>query len=379
MRYMLMMHAPRGTGDWARHAMVARRPQGSHRVHAGFQRRAGQGGRARRRRRTRPAGRGASRSRRQERRAAVTDGPFAEAKEFLAGYWIVEVIAPSARTRSRRKRRRRREGRRAAEHGDRGASGDERAARRRLTATRPDPTIEHLLRDLAPQVLGVVARRHARFRGRGGRGAGSADRRGDAVAARRAFPRTRAAGCIHVALRRAHRSRAQRDRASPPRGRSRERRCGRMRRSCRRRRRTMRRERRRHARCCCSCAATRRSRRRRAIALTLRAVGGLTTAEIARAFLVPEATMAQRISRAKQSIKASGVPFELPTDAERAERLARGAARALSHLQRGLRVSERRDAPAHRSLERSDPARAAASRIYFPATARSRDCSRSCC
>jgi RNA polymerase sigma factor (sigma-70 family) len=58
-----------------------------------------------------------------------------------------------------------------------------------------------------------------------------------------------------------------------------------------------------------------------AIALTLRAVGGLTTAEIANAFLVPEATMAQRISRAKQSIKASGVPFRLPSLQERAERL----------------------------------------------------------
>ncbi|KFZ79948.1 RNA polymerase subunit sigma-24 [Amycolatopsis sp. MJM2582] len=49
------------------------------------------------------------------------------------------------------------------------------------------------------------------------------------------------------------------------------------------------------------------------IALTLRAVGGLTTAEIARAFLVPEATMTRRISRAKAGIKASGVPFALPT------------------------------------------------------------------
>jgi len=47
-----------------------------------------------------------------------------------------------------------------------------------------------------------------------------------------------------------------------------------------------------------------------AIALTLRAVGGLTTAEIARAFLVPEATMAQRITRAKQSLRASPLPFE---------------------------------------------------------------------
>ncbi len=58
-----------------------------------------------------------------------------------------------------------------------------------------------------------------------------------------------------------------------------------------------------------------------AIALTLRAVGGLTTAEIAKAFLVPEATMAQRISRAKQSIKSSGIPFGLPTDPERTQRL----------------------------------------------------------
>jgi predicted RNA polymerase sigma factor len=55
--------------------------------------------------------------------------------------------------------------------------------------------------------------------------------------------------------------------------------------------------------------------------LTLRAVGGLTTAEIANAFLVPEATMAQRISRAKQTIKASGVPFRLPSPYERVERL----------------------------------------------------------
>jgi RNA polymerase sigma factor (sigma-70 family) len=58
------------------------------------------------------------------------------------------------------------------------------------------------------------------------------------------------------------------------------------------------------------------------VALTLRAVGGLTTAEIARAFLVPEATVAQRISRAKQRIKASGARFTMPPPAERAERLA---------------------------------------------------------
>ena len=57
------------------------------------------------------------------------------------------------------------------------------------------------------------------------------------------------------------------------------------------------------------------------IAITLRAVGGLTTAEIARAFLVPAATMTRRISRAKQSIKDSGIPFGMPPSSERAERL----------------------------------------------------------
>ena len=69
---------------------------------------------------------------------------------------------------------------------------------------------------------------------------------------------------------------------------------------------------------CCHPALTPSS----AIALTLRAVGGLTTAEIANAFFTPEATMAQRISRAKQSIKTSKIAFTMPTDAERDERLA---------------------------------------------------------
>ena len=58
------------------------------------------------------------------------------------------------------------------------------------------------------------------------------------------------------------------------------------------------------------------------VALTLRAVSGLTTAEIARALLVPEATVAQRISRAKQRIKASGGRFAMPPEAERSERVA---------------------------------------------------------
>ncbi|MGW2559152.1 RNA polymerase sigma factor [Streptomyces sp. NPDC001514] len=58
-----------------------------------------------------------------------------------------------------------------------------------------------------------------------------------------------------------------------------------------------------------------------AIALTLRSVGGLTTTEIARAFMVPDATMAQRISRAKQRIKSSGVPFRMPEGDDRQRRL----------------------------------------------------------
>ncbi len=69
---------------------------------------------------------------------------------------------------------------------------------------------------------------------------------------------------------------------------------------------------------CCHPALTTVSQ----VALTLRAVGGLTTAEIARALLVPEKTVGQRISRAKQRIKEAGARFVLPPEAERAERLA---------------------------------------------------------
>jgi RNA polymerase sigma factor (sigma-70 family) len=58
-----------------------------------------------------------------------------------------------------------------------------------------------------------------------------------------------------------------------------------------------------------------------AIALTLRAVGGLSTAEIGKACFVPEATLAQRISRAKQTIQESNIPFSMPSDKERTERL----------------------------------------------------------
>ena len=68
---------------------------------------------------------------------------------------------------------------------------------------------------------------------------------------------------------------------------------------------------------CCHPALTPSSQ----VALTLRAVGGLSTAEIARAFVVPETTMAQRISRAKQQIRAAGAQFAPPAAAERDQRL----------------------------------------------------------
>jgi RNA polymerase sigma factor (sigma-70 family) len=178
--------------------------------------------------------------------------------------------------------------------------------------------LEHLLREMAPQVLGVVARRHRDF-----------DAAEDAVqealmsAAKQwpieGVPRNPRGWLYHVAVRRLVdrvRSEVARERREgaaaaelwaewafvpPPTG---------------------------DVEVdqddtlvllfmCCHPALSASS----AIALTLRAVGGLTTAEIAAAYLAPEATMAQRISRAKASIRSSNVPFAVPDDAERAERL----------------------------------------------------------
>lgn len=69
--------------------------------------------------------------------------------------------------------------------------------------------------------------------------------------------------------------------------------------------------------CCCHPALTTEAQ----VALTLRAVGGLSTTEIARAFLVPEATMAQRIVRAKRKVSAAGIPFRIPNAEELPRRL----------------------------------------------------------
>jgi RNA polymerase sigma factor (sigma-70 family) len=188
----------------------------------------------------------------------------------------------------------------------------------------PDSTripIEHLLRELAPQVLGAVTRRFRDFSA-----AEDAVQESLVAAAlqwpREGFPENPRGWLIQVASRRMTdhvRSEAARrrreeaaaiemDQLAPPA------------------------DAQAHADeddtlillfMCCHPALTSSS----AIALTLRAVGGLTTAEIAHAFLVPEATMAQRISRAKQTIKTSGIPFQLPTADERAQRL-----RAVLHV-----------------------------------------------
>ncbi|MFL4902502.1 RNA polymerase sigma factor [Streptomyces sp. MMS24-I2-30] len=100
---------------------------------------------------------------------------------------------------------------------------------------------------------------------------------------------------------------------------------------------------------CCHPALTAASQ----TALTLRAVGGLTTAEIARAFLVPEATMAARISRAKQRIRAAGSSFGLPDGPEREERL-----RVVLHVLY-LIFNEGYTASSGRALHRADLAREA--------------------
>jgi RNA polymerase sigma factor (sigma-70 family) len=188
-----------------------------------------------------------------------------------------------------------------------------------LTSTPADASVGHLLRELAPRVLGAVARRHEDF-------AAAEDAVQEAlIAAARQWPQAglpdNPRGWLYrVAVRRltdhvrSEEARRRREDAvasdpdaadglAPPADEASA---------------SDRDDQLLLLFMCCHPALTAPS----AIALTLRAVGGLTTAEIANAFLVPEATMAQRIARAKQSIKASGIPFRMPTEPERAERLS---------------------------------------------------------
>ena len=256
----------------------------------------------------------------------VTDGPFQEFKEWIAGFQIVDVesearaieiaaqvsavpgpggvpLQQPIQVRQVMDRRRPTPRRWTA-------SWPRPAARRELTTAEVPADVEDLLRELAPQVLGVLARRYGDFDA-------AEDAVQEALLAAAVhwpadgMPDNPRGWLIQTADPPADRPAPQR---AVPRGAARTGRCWPSRRP-----RTYR------TRddtlvvlfLCCHPSLTPAS----AIALTLRAVGGLTTAEIARAFLVPEATMAQRISRAKQRIKASGVPFRLPTPAERAERL----------------------------------------------------------
>ena len=100
------------------------------------------------------------------------------------------------------------------------------------------------------------------------------------------------------------------------------------------------------------------------VALTLRLLGGLTTPEIARAFLVPEATMAQRITRAKSKIRDAAIPYRLPRDADLPDRLAAVLAVVYLVFTEGHSSDLRRAAGPAGPVRRGHPARPAARRAH---------------
>ena len=108
--------------------------------------------------------------------------------------------------------------------------------------------------------------------------------------------------------------------------------------------------------------ATRSCRREARVALTLRLLGGLTTDEIARAFLVPESTIAQRIVRAKRTLTEAHVPFEVPRADELAARLASVLEVVYLIFNEGYSATAGRRLDAARPVRRGAPARADAGR-----------------